>query len=156
MAKLGFGKGGTKKFKVTSDEPEGWPDAHSFEAFEHTSYANMKVANDIIESVLRHHGIDAYNHPFTTEEPEPPVPARRRKRKAKEPTNENEDVEDENDNSVHDDDEEEELVDSVSQAAKKRKTCPYEQLRGRNIAERRAMEQELGIIPHSKDLLEDS
>ena len=123
-----------------------WPDAHSFETFEHTSYANMKAANEIIESVLGHHGTDVNIHPFTTEEPEPPVSARRRKRKAEEKTNENEDVEDKNDNSVHD--EEEEL------AGKKRKICPYEQLRKRNIAEKRAKEHELGIILHSMEPLE--
>ena len=45
---LGFGKGGTKSFKVAADEPAGWPDAHSFVAFEYPSYANIKVATVII------------------------------------------------------------------------------------------------------------
>ena len=27
---LGFGKGGTMKFKEAADEPDGWPDEHAF------------------------------------------------------------------------------------------------------------------------------
>ena len=54
----GFGKGETKKFKEATDEADGWPDEHSFETFEHPSYANMDDVNNIKESLLKHDGFD--------------------------------------------------------------------------------------------------
>ena len=150
---LGFGKGGPKKFKVMSDEPEGWPDAYSFETFEHPSYANLKTTNDIIESILGHHGVDAYLHPYATEEPPEP---QKRKRKAKKQTLETEDVEmgaedDPNDNTVVEDDEDQ-ASEVVSPPNKKRNIGAYEEIRERNIVERLAMAKSLGIIPHSKEM----
>jgi hypothetical protein len=51
--------------RVAALEPEGWPDEHSFVAFEHPSYANLNTANDIIEGILGYHGFDAKYHPYT-------------------------------------------------------------------------------------------
>ena len=39
MKSLGFGKGGTKIFKVAAHEPEGWPNEHSIVAYN----LNIKV-----------------------------------------------------------------------------------------------------------------
>ena len=91
---LGFGKGGPRRFKVVSDEPEGWPDDISFETFEHPSYATLKTTNDIIKSIMEHHGVDAHLHPYEMEEP--PTPE---KRKQKEKIM-NEVLDDPNDNSI--------------------------------------------------------
>ena len=55
---LGFGKGGVKKYRVEADEPEGWPDQHSFMDFVHPSYAKFEIVNDIIESIYENHGYD--------------------------------------------------------------------------------------------------
>ena len=99
---LGFGKRGIKKFKVVADEPEGWPDEYSFETFVHPSHANMKMVNDIVKSILKHHGFDADNHPFIEDEPPTPVKVQSRKRKAlEEIRDETENIEgaDDNDNS---------------------------------------------------------
>ena len=76
---LGFGKTGTKRFKDPTDEPNGWPEEHSFEAFGHPSHANVNVVNDVLESILCYHGYDAKTHPYIAEEPEVP-PLRKRKR----------------------------------------------------------------------------
>ena len=38
MNLLGFGKGGSKKYKKAADEPSGWPDQLSFTDFHHPSY----------------------------------------------------------------------------------------------------------------------
>ena len=75
---LGFGKGGTKKFKVAAHEPEGWPDEHSFVAFEHPSYANLNTANDIIEGILGYHGFDAKSHPTQDKNLKLPHPRKRK------------------------------------------------------------------------------
>ena len=77
---LGFGRGGCKKYKEPADEPEGWPDAHSFVTFEHPVYATLDTINEIIESILDFHGVDAYKHPYTGEEPI--SPPRKKKRVA--------------------------------------------------------------------------
>ena len=150
---LGFCKGGPKKFKVMSDEPEGWPDAYSFETFEHPSYANLKTTNDIIESILGHHGVDVQLHPYVTEEPPPP---QKRKKSTQKQVIQAEDVEmgadvDPNDNSVVEDDEHQ-ASEAVSPPKKKQNTCAYEELRNRNIAERLAVAKSLGIMPLSKEM----
>ena len=56
---LGFGKGGTKSFQNPDDEPEGWPEEHSFQKLGHPCHANLDVTNDIIISLLSFHGFDA-------------------------------------------------------------------------------------------------
>ena len=145
---LGFGKGGSKSFKVATDEPEGWPDEYSFDVFEHPSYVKMKECNDIIESLMRYHGVDAFSHPHITEEP--PTPQKRKskgKGKRVKETVEN----DPNDNSVVEN-LENEYSEEVSPPEKRRKEKgEYEKLRDRNVAERRALEMSLGIIPHSQE-----
>ena len=150
---LGFGKGGTKSFKVAADEPAGWPDAHSFVAFEYPSYANMKVANDIIESLFNYHGLDANTHPFTTEEPKTPP---KKKKRVRETENIVEETDDPNDNSLHGDPEHDEqptVEEHVRQPGKKRIIGEYEMIRNRNIEERKKMERILGIRPHSNESL---
>ena len=67
---LGFGKGGVRKYKVEADEPEGWPDQHSFIDFVHPSYAKFEIVNDIIESIYEHHGYDIKSHHNEEEEDE--------------------------------------------------------------------------------------
>ena len=143
---LGFGKGGSRRFNKAADEPAGWPDEHSFEAFEHPSYASKKVANEILESLFTHYGMDPYSHPFTLEEPATPP---RKKRKTKALNNQDKTVDDPNDNSVQEevDTEEEPVVNEV----KRRKLGAYEIIRERNIAEREELARNLGIMPHSKD-----
>ena len=72
---LGFGKGGSKKYKSEADEPEGWPD------FLHPSYAKLGTINDIIASLLQFHGYDVQHHTIDDEEDgeEDVVPPKRRK-----------------------------------------------------------------------------
>ena len=41
---------------MMNDEPEGWPDVHSFIALQGAGYASVKVASDIIESLLEYYG----------------------------------------------------------------------------------------------------
>ena len=72
MKSLGFGKGGTKKFKVAAHEPEGSPYEHCFVALEHPSYTNLSTVNDIIEGIVAYHGFDSKVHPYTGEEPKTP------------------------------------------------------------------------------------
>ena len=149
---LGFGKGGTKKFKVVSDEPDGWPDEQSFEAFEHPSYANMSTVNDIIESLLKYHGFDAKTHPFIVDEPKTPPPKKRKRKEAKKTTFE-EDEDDENDaneNSFNMNDDNKDQVKKTDNDPKKRKLCPYEELREKNIEERDLAMRSAGLLPHSK------
>ena len=143
---LGFGKGGLKSFKVATDEPEGWPDEYSFELFKHPSYVNMKACNDIIESLMRYHGVDAHLHPHITEEPPTPQKRKRKGRKAEETVED-----DPNDNSVVEN-LDEDASEEVSPPEKRRKEKgEYEKMRYRNVAERRALEKSLGIIPHSQE-----
>ena len=52
---LGFGKGGSRKYKVPADEPEGWPDEVSFINFEQPSYAKLNTVNTVIESNANDH-----------------------------------------------------------------------------------------------------
>ena len=153
---LGFGKGGTKKFKVAAHEPDGWPDEHSFEAFEHPSYANLNMVNDIIQSILDYHGFDAKSHPYTGEEPKTPPPKKKKKKVVKvvermtvEEVNEeheeaNED--DPNDNSITSDEESRPVVGP----SRKRVLSPYEVMREDNITERLKLMKSIGLVPHSK------
>ena len=143
---LGFGKGGSRKFNIAADEPAGWPDEHSFETFEHPSHTSLKVANEIIESLFTHYGLDPYSHPFTLEEPATPT---RKKKRARALNNQDKTVDDPNDNSVEEevDTEEEPVVNEV----KRRKLGEYEIIRERNIAEREELARNLGIMPHSKE-----
>ena len=147
---LGFGKGGTKSFKVAADEPAGWPDAHSFVAFEYPSYANMKVANDIIESLFNYYDLDANTHPFILEEPKTPP---KKKKRVREVENDVEEIVDPNDNSIHGDSDHDEQPIVEEQPGKKRKIGEYEMMRNRNIEQRMEMERILGILPHSKESL---
>ena len=71
---LGYGKGGSKslvdtKFK-NAEKPEWWDDSNNFEKYSHPSKVKMKVNEDVIESILRHHGYDPMTH---CEIPEPKV-----------------------------------------------------------------------------------
>ena len=149
---VGFGKGGTKKFKEAADEPDGWPDQHSFETFEHPSYANMNAVNDVIESLLKHHGVDAYKHPFLVEEPETPPSKKNKKKVKKVPINMDDEIEDPNDNTLDEaaSDDNAEKVAGTRARGEKRKRVPYEELRANNISERENIALALGILPHSK------
>ena len=145
LAILGFGKGGSKKFNNAADEPAGWPDEHSFEAFEHPSYTSRKVANEIIEALFTHYGMDPYTHPFTMEEPATPT---KKKKRARALSNQENTVaiDDPNDNSVQEEEDAEE-----EPVVKKRKLGEYEMIREKNIAEREEMARNLGIMPHSEE-----
>ena len=146
---LGFGKGGTKKFKVAAHEPDGWPDEHSFEAFEHPSYANLNMVNDIIQSILDYHGFDAKSHPYTGEEPKTPPPKKKKKKVVKvveRMTVEEANEDDPNDNSITSDEESRPVVGP----SRKRVLSPYEVMREDNITERLKLMKSIGLVPHSK------
>ena len=152
---LGFGKGGTRKYKDPADEPEGWPDEHSFLTFEHPAYSKLAIANDIIESLLHHHGIDAQSHPYVGQEPKTPPPkTKKRKRKCQE--EEEEEEADPNDNSIGEDglDAEKDVVareeDDLDVVGGKDDLSDYEKLREKNIAELNQFRAENDILPHSK------
>lgn len=148
---LGFGKGGTKKFKVAAHEPEGWPDEHSFVVFDHPSYANLRTANDIIEGILGFHGIDAKSHPYTGEEPKTPPPKKKKAKAVEKRVQVEENLIDPNDNSITSDEEEALPVAGPSRiVSRKRVLSPYEAMRENNIAELREAMDEAGVMPHSK------
>ena len=72
---LGFGHGSVKKYGRETDEPAGWPQHHSWEEFGKKggpNHASIRLANDVIESILSHHGYDAHTHhveePLATED----------------------------------------------------------------------------------------
>jgi hypothetical protein len=144
---LGFGKGGTRKYKEPTDEPDGWPDEHAFVTFEHPAYSKLDMANDIIESLLHHHGIDARSHPYVGQEPKTPPPkTKKRKRKVQEEEEEEEEA-DPNDNSIREDDL---VVEEDLLVGEKDDLSEYEKLRERNIAELQQFRAQNGILPHSK------
>ena len=63
---LGYGKGGTKslvdtKFK-SAEKPVWWDDSNNFAKYSAPSKAKMKVNEDVIESILKHHGYDPETH----------------------------------------------------------------------------------------------
>ena len=141
---LGFGKGGTRKYKEPTDEPDGWPDEHVFVTFEHPAYSKLDMANHIIESLLHHQGIDARSHPYVGQEPKTPPPkTQKRKRKCQE-----EEEADPNNNSIREDD----LVvgEEVLVVGEKDDLSEYEKLRERNIAELQQFRAQNGLLPHSK------
>ena len=165
---LGFGKTGTTKFKEPSDDPAGWSEEHSFEAFGHPSYVNINVINDVLESILDYHGFDAKTHTFITEEHEAP-PQKKRKRavaKTNKRTIEKEEDLDPNVNSLtyeaREGGEPEERTVSKPKRKKsngaKRKDdvaievpnqiepCPYKVIQENNIQERLMIMQETGLI----------
>ena len=141
---VGFGKGGFRKYRVEADEPEGWPDEHSFVDFVHPSYAKLDVVNDIIVGILAYHGYDAEKHPFLDkdeqdedEQGEAIVHA-----EPEEDLQSHAPTMDMNDNDNEDNEEEvdEELP----------RLSEYERLRARNIAERKRKYDEAGLEPHSQ------
>ena len=163
---LGFGKGGTKSFQNPDDEPEGWPEEHSFQKLGHPSHATLDVSNDIIISLLSFHGFDADTHPFEAIEPEPAPKKRKKSQKATTfiEDEEQEQEVDPNDNSIHDesegeskkrrDDEEssddQELDDFLEQEIAN--LSKWEKIREQNIREREAAMKEAGLLPHSKEI----
>ena len=95
---------------------------------------------------MRYHGVDANLHPHVAEEPPTPQKRKRKGRKAKETVED-----DPNDNSVTeylDEDASEEVSPPEKRTKEKGE---YEKLRDQNIAERHALENSLGIIPHSEE-----
>ena len=177
MNVLGFGKGGDRKFKKASDEPEGWPDEYSFITFEHPGHASLEMATRIIESLFNHHGLDANNHPYV--EPEPAVsPSKKsRKRKRALPVSDHEEdglddqAVDQNENWASGDDDgdnrdneevaepQENAGESISvdgddetgdQETGNMVLSKYEIIRRDNIAELEKKKEEYGILPHSK------
>ena len=147
---LGFGKGGAKKYKKAGDEPSGWPDEHSFVDFHHPSYAKIDTINDIIAGILDFHGFNVANHHVgDAKEEEPP-----RKRRRVKPTQDDpaDDFIDENDNSFAE--EGGDVLESDEDSPESEQVLsPYLQLRQNNIRERKIMEKELGIIPHSEEAI---
>lgn len=150
---IGFGKGGTKKYRVAGDEPDGWPDEHSFVDFQHPSSAKLDTINDIIGGILDFHGYDANNHPFLQEEPEEPPAKRKNNRHSnnnrldkKSEEEGEEDVEDDLEEDEEDTEKEEEGENSVDLDA----PTPYEQLRQNNIKERENLMRAAGVLPHSE------
>ena len=165
---LGFGKGGNKKFQNPDDEPEGWPEEHSFESLGHPSHATLNVANDIITSLMSYHGFNADSHPFEAAEPEPAAKKRKKSKKATTCTVDEELVLDDNDNSFHEEsdgesqaksrrdekkDEEEsndedlEFDEILEQEIAHLSEC--ERIRQQNVKEREAAMIAAGILPHS-------
>jgi hypothetical protein len=173
---LGFGKGGSRKYKNLDDEPEGWPDEHSFVDFLHPSYAKLDTVNDIIASLLEFHGYDANNHHCDDDlgDEEPPVPKKRRKQNPKQNRNNIEVEENDNDGEVQEDHEqvdvdahEQVYVDDLEPVdtedlepvngdleepneEQHLEMCAYEEMREQNIKERKKKMKELGLLPHSK------
>ena len=165
---LGFGKGGSRKYRVEADEPEGWPDEISFVDFLHPSYAKLSAVNDIVESILGFHGYDANIHPSledddledeTQEEPEDETheePTHKEKNNSDSNAKESdlgfqlEDREEEatteennqNDRNMEDNDNDLEQMQT--------EMSPYERMRENNIVERKRKMKEAGIIPHSQ------
>ena len=112
--------------------------------FVHPSYAKFEIVNDIIESIYEYHGYDIQSHHVIDDhnEEEPP-----RKRRRVTPTSA-----DQNDNSFA-----EEAVESLegeeNSPENEEVLNPYLQLRQNNIREREEMAKELGIIPHSEEII---
>jgi len=67
MNVLGFGRGNSKIYTNPEDKPDGWPPTISFEEVKHPSWIRMDQVNCIIESLLKHHGIDPFKHHQTNE-----------------------------------------------------------------------------------------
>ena len=65
MNLFGFVKGGHKKYQKLEDEPEGWPDEHSFVALKNPASVKLAIDSDIIESLLKFHRLDSMSHPYT-------------------------------------------------------------------------------------------
>ena len=151
---LGFGKGGSKKYKSEADEPEGWPDQHSFTDFLHPSYAKLDTINDIIASLLQFHGYDVQHHTIDDEEDgeEEVVPRKRRKVCHNQEAPNVVQIPDTNDNNGNLEQEGlgNEDLPNVDEDAAPHMT-PYEEMRERNINERKRKAKELGIRPHSEE-----
>ena len=136
-------------------------------------HATLEMASDIIESLMRHHGLDANKHPFL--EPEPATPVKKiRKRKRVMPALDQEADEDpkfavgdENDNSVNGDDDnkdeayndragEDERNDTNDARDKERSggqvVSQYEisRIRISNIAEQEKLKEKLGFLLNTK------
>jgi hypothetical protein len=166
---LGFGKGGSRKYRVEADEPEGWPDEISFVDFLHPSYAKLSAVNDIIESIFSFHGYDANTHPSledddeeeqnledeTHEEEEPPHQGNNNSdSNAKENENESDlglQLEDEeaptqedNQNNSNTEDNDNDLDQAQTEMSQ------YERMSENNIVERKRKMKEVGIIPHGQ------
>ena len=139
---VGFGKGGSRKYRVEADEPEGWPDEHSFVDFVHPSYAKLDVVNDIIVGILAYHGYDAEKHPFLDEELDVDEQDEDEQEEAIVHVEPEEDLEnhapsmDMNDNDNEDNEEETDTGDEeVDEEIPK--LSEYERLRARNISEKK-------------------
>ena len=160
---LGFGKGGSRKYRVEADEPEGWPDEHSFVDFLHPSYAKLSVVNDIIESILNFHGYDANTHPSLEDDDEEEQNLEGVGEEPLNQVNQNDSIATENDNEGDlglelDDDEEPPaqecnqnvINDGDNHLEVGDELSPYEQMRENNINERKRKMEEAGIVPHSQ------
>ena len=132
---LGFGKGGSRKYKVPAVEPEGWPDEVSFINFEHPSYAKLNTVNTVIESILSFHGYDANDHTSLDAEVEEEKqvslepPRKRQKRNIVEQNNRN-------------------VVEVAGNVGSE--LSAYEKLRQANINEREAEMECIGVVPHNR------
>lgn len=153
---LGFGKGGSRKYRVEADEPGGWPDEHSFVDFLHPSYAKMDTIDSIIESLLQFHGYDANNHPSLEDDLEDEEPSVSNKRRKVQPRQNMNNIELEvNDNEPVISDEGQELdhgeEEEIGAAEHQPEISAYERMRDKNIAERKKKMKELGMLPHSQE-----
>jgi len=59
---LGFGRNGNRKYGVSSDKPDVWPDSVSFEDFKGPNYATIKDVNVILESIFQQFNLDIHEH----------------------------------------------------------------------------------------------
>ena len=149
---LGFGKGGSRKYRVREDEPEGWPDEHSFVEFDHPSYAKLSTINDIIESLLNFHGYgDSIETHHIDDEPE--LAPKENKRRKTMPDNQNSLQPEENENLVleqEDSNESNAGVEEEPEIDEAGNLSAYERVREMNIAERNREMELHGLKPHSQ------
>ena len=147
MNVIGFGKGGNRNYGNPDHEPEGWPDEHSFVALEGAGYASVKVASDIIESLLAYHGIDAKTHPYTEEEPATPEKKSRKRKRVTEKAPEHiESDADPNDNTFGQEGADEAIVRNDD-----KELSEWEKIRRDNIRELEELKRKVGLFPHSEE-----
>ena len=69
MQILGFGRGQLKTYKNPNYKPAGWPDSIAFVTFM-PHLVSKSDANEIIESLLKHRGINVYKHHKEAQQPQ--------------------------------------------------------------------------------------
>ena len=122
--------------------------------FEYPSYANLDTINDIIESILDFHGVDAYKHPYTGEEPISPPRKKKRVAGSIDRNIPPEDVNEEEVDDAHIDNNDNSLNDAPEDGPpvliQNQQLSAYELIREQNIAELENMKETLSLLPHSR------